>query len=100
ADLSSADLRGAKLPFVEPIKNLDTRILAAISDGKGELEMGGWHSCETTHCRAGWAITIHPAGKTLESIFGSAVAGHLIYNAAHPKLKTPDFYCDNETALA
>ncbi len=101
ADLSYADLREATgLPYVPKIEKLDSKILAAIKGG-GTLEMGGWHKCETTHCRAGWAITLAgEAGKVLESMLGPAVAGTLIYNAAYPGRKHPDFFTDNETAMA
>ena len=54
ANLRGANLSGADVPIV---KNLDAQILKAISDGGG-LEMGKWHTCDTTHCRAGWAITV------------------------------------------
>jgi uncharacterized protein YjbI with pentapeptide repeats len=99
ADLRGADLRGANLPYIPPIENLDGKILEKINAGGG-LEMEIWHTCETTHCRAGWAITLSPVGKTLEDIFDAAVAGALIYHASYPELPIPNFYCDNETALA
>ncbi len=65
--------------------------------------MGQWHHpCGTTHCRAGWAVALAgDAGKTLEWSHGTSAAATLIYLASDPKLqKVPDFYCDNETALA
>src|SRR3990167_6695248 len=46
--LSGADLRGADIPIIE---HIDAQILAAIRDNGNALEMGSWHSCETTHCR-------------------------------------------------
>lgn len=48
-----------------------------------------WHTCETTHCRAGWVVQLAgEAGATL------------IYRASDPDLgPLPDFYCDNETAM-
>jgi hypothetical protein len=62
--------------------------------------MNNWHYCETAHCRGGWAVTIHPAGRTLESFLGTANAARLIYLACYPNEKIPDFYCSNEEALA
>jgi len=62
--------------------------------------MAGWHSCNTTHCRAGWAITLCPHGKVVEGLVGPSVAGALIYAASYPKMKIPDFYCSHEEALA
>lgn len=49
ANLSFADLRGG-VPVVE---NVHAKILAAIEAG-GTLDMWTWHTCATTHCRAGW----------------------------------------------
>ena len=44
--------------------------------------MGSWHACETTHCRAGWAI--HLAGKAgydLEKkTRDPAIAGRMIFH--------------------
>lgn len=103
ADLSDARLHGVNLSGVEEvpfIPALDSKILAAIEAG-GSLEMGHWHTCETTHCRAGWAIHFAgEAGKKLENAYGSAAAGSLLYAKAYPKMRIPNFYTDNETALA
>jgi len=64
--------------------------------------MSDWHTCETTHCRAGWAITLAgDAGKALEDKIGPAAAAAAIYIASDPKLeRIPDFHCSNETAMA
>ena len=40
------------------------------------------------------------AGKALEQRFGPEVAGTLIYTKSRPGKPVPDFYCDNEKALA
>lgn len=104
AVLSGADLRGAvlsdALKGVPIVENLDSKILAAIEAPGNELNMGSWHTCETTHCRAGWAITLAGAGgAALEFALGSAAAGALIYAASKPGKKIPNFYADNATAL-
>ena len=97
AVLRGAVLRGADIPKVE---RLHTKMAEAIERG-GALEMGSWHVCETTHCRAGWAIHIAgDAGKKLEDAVGSAAAGALIFAASYPDQRVPDFYASNETALA
>jgi hypothetical protein len=65
--------------------------------------MDQWHTCETTHCRAGWAIHLAGvAGKVLEHCCGSNVAGALIHIASSPALegKVPNFFASNEAALA
>ena len=102
AVLSGADLSGAVLSGAEyyKVSNLHTKILAAIEAG-GTLEMSTWHTCETAHCRAGWAVHLAGnAGRLLESIYGSEMAGALIHQASCPWLeKVPDFHCGNEAAL-
>jgi hypothetical protein len=87
-------------PEVPVVVNLDQRILDAITAGAGKLEMSQWHStsCETTHCRAGWAITLAgEAGKKLEEEHGPARAGGMIYRASTGRV--PHFYATNDDAL-
>ncbi len=95
ANLRDADLSGASVPVVA---DLDRKMLEAVSK-PGALDMGTWHSCSTTHCRAGWAITL--AGKEgleLEARLGPAVAGALIYSASTGR-RVPDFYATDEAAM-
>lgn len=100
ADLSGADLSRAVLGPVPVVPAIDARILAAIEAGGG-LETSAWHTCDTTHCRAGWAIRLAgPAGEALEETLGAAVAGTLIYAASRPGMPIPDFYAGNADALA
>jgi uncharacterized protein YjbI with pentapeptide repeats len=102
ADLRDADLRGANLSSaylrgVPAVPNIDAAILGAIEAG-GALDMDAWHTCETTHCRAGWAITL--AGNELEQLIGPCAAGALIYAASRPDKRVPDFFASDEDALA
>ena len=98
ADLQGANLEGAKLPVAPAVENIDARILEIIESGDGSLDMSNWHTCATTHCRAGWAITLAgDAGAELERTHGASVAGTLIYHASTGRV--PDFYCDDEEAL-
>jgi len=100
AVLSDAVLRGSDLRGVPVVPHIDAAILRAIENG-GQLDMSTWHRCETTHCRAGWAITLAgAAGAALEFAMGSAGAGALIYAASRPGKPVPNFYADNEMALA
>lgn len=100
ANLSGANLSGARrLPPAPVVRDIDTAILAAIRAG-GKLEMRTWHSCRTTHCRAGWAITLAgEAGAELEKELGPNVAGALIYAASRPGQPVPDFLASNEEAM-
>jgi uncharacterized protein YjbI with pentapeptide repeats len=85
-------------PDVPVVEHLDSKILGAIAAG-GILNMNDWHTCETTHCRAGWAV--HVAGKAgyeLEEKLGSAEqAGRAIYRASTGR--APYFYATNERAM-
>lgn len=102
ADLSGAVLSGADLSDAPKIPNIHQAIYAAASQ-PGALDMGDWHTCETTHCRAGWAVTLAgEAGKALEEKLEScAAAATLIYLASDPSMENfPSFYSSNATALA
>jgi len=86
-----------RFPDVPVVENLDAKILAAI-EGGGKLEMDSWHTCKTTHCRAGWAITLAgDAGAKLEERYGPEDAGRRIYlvSVGH----VPDFFASNQAAL-
>jgi uncharacterized protein YjbI with pentapeptide repeats len=105
AKLARAYLAGAKLtgatglPEIEPFP-IDTGIAEAVGDG-AHLDMSSWHrSCGTAHCRAGWAVTLHPQGKKLEVEFGTNAAAALIYNVCSVSARTPNWCASNAEALA
>jgi hypothetical protein len=111
ADLSDADLRDAVLrdavlrdavlrdadldiPFT-PDPGLINRVAAAALQ-PGALKMDNWHTCESTHCIAGWAVTLHPEGKLLERFTTTYLAARLLLGdeaAEH-------FFDGNEEAAA
>ncbi len=65
--------------------------------------MTTWHTCEKTHCRAGWVITLAGAGgRALEQFYDTALAAMKIYDASSPlpKVSPVKFFDDNEAALA
>ncbi len=83
------------------VPDLDRRVWAEIQQGggAGQLEMGHWHTCTTSHCRAGWAIHLAgSAGYALEQRIGAAAAGAFIYWKSVGYV--PDFYATNDEALA
>ncbi len=87
----------ARNPNVPVIHAIDRRILCAIEAG-GVLDMSRWHGCGTTHCRAGWAITLAgEAGAQLESEHGPNRAGRMIYRASAGY--APHFFASNEAAM-
>jgi len=103
ADLSGADLRGAVFTGIEipKILHIDAAILAEIDAVGGVLDMGSWHTCGTSHCRAGWAVTLAgDAGRRLEVKVGPSAAGALIYAMSRPDQRVPDFYQGDAAALA
>jgi hypothetical protein len=86
-------------PDVPAIDLLDRKILDAVTVSGWHLDMSQWHTCETTHCRAGWAITLGgKAGKALEKKYGSFRAGCMIYRASTGRV--PHFFATTEDALA
>jgi hypothetical protein len=101
ADLRGADLSGAVLSDAPIIPDIHRRVYEAASQ-PGALDMGDWHTCDTTHCRAGWVVALAgEEGQKLEDEIGTAGAATLIYLASDPKLdRFPNFYTNNAEALA
>lgn len=88
AVLGDTDLRRAVLPkAVQDMRPTDEaeqrqRIAAvaalALKDDDA-LNMGDWHTCETTHCIAGWAVhQAGAAGYLLEEMMGPHAAGAIL----------------------
>ena len=83
ADLSGANLRDADLRRAEnlPLQiedGLIQKIAIAVNADEKSLEMNTWHTCETTHCIAGWAVNLSPNGKELEDKVGTQIAGLML----------------------
>ena len=63
--------------------------------------MDTWHTCETTHCRAGWVVKLAgKAGKELEMFHNTLLAAQLIYLESGAPINPCRFYDKNEEALA
>ena len=87
-------------PPIPKIEDIHKKILAAVSIPDA-LNMGSWHSCETTHCRAGWVV--HLAGKegyALERFHDTLLAAQLIYRESGYPIAPARFFDSNEDALA
>lgn len=83
------------------VENIHQKVYEAANTPKG-LNMNTFHSCETTHCRAGWAI--HLAGEKgyeLERHTNSVFAAMMIFQASSPSVEVAPvrFFEDNKTAL-
>jgi hypothetical protein len=96
ADLGGANLRsaawthdGRKLP-IDHVPDLRAKVLAAVERDGCSLKMDQWHTCETTHCLAGWVVTLHPQGRLLESLLSPSTAAAVILDACGESI--PDFY--------
>ena len=87
ANLSRADLSGAKvsaelIPTAEQAAPLLAEVAAAALVCDDALDMSTWHTCETTHCIAGWAIQLAgKRGAALEKEYGSQSAGLALLGA-------------------
>ena len=63
--------------------------------------MSSWHTCDTTHCRAGWVVHLAgAAGYELERFHDTPLAAQLIYRESGFKINPVRFYDNNEDALA
>jgi hypothetical protein len=85
---------------------IDEVIHETIQTEGNHLNMDYWHgngddnaACGTTHCRAGFATTLHPQGKELEARFGCEFAASLIYVACSVRVGLPDWVATESGAL-
>jgi len=87
---------------IPKIENIHQTIAAAVTQEGCKLNMGDWHTCETTHCRAGWPVFLAgDAGKALEDQTSTEFAAMMIYKESSDIRVSPvRFYESNETAMA
>ncbi|MBA4166529.1 MAG: hypothetical protein H0X41_03120 [Chitinophagaceae bacterium] len=89
--------RGFEVPVIE---NIHQSVLSAVKKPDA-LDMRDWHTCDTTHCRAGWVV--HLAGEkgyALEKQTWTLFAAQQIYKASSPiHVAPPRFYEDNKEAM-
>ncbi|TDI70241.1 MAG: hypothetical protein E2O86_04035 [Bacteroidetes bacterium] len=86
-----------KIPKIENIHN---QVLEVVSQDNA-LDMSTWHTCETTHCRAGWVVNLAGReGKELERKTSTGFAALQIYNASSEiKVSPPRFFETDEKAM-
>lgn len=83
------------------IENIHQKVFEAASAPKA-LNMGNWHTCDTTHCRAGWVVHLAgEAGAKLERQTSTLFAAMQIYKVSSKVPVSPvRFYENNEVALS
>ena len=98
ADPASAGPSGP--PRTPVIENIHQTVYAAASRPKA-LAMNDWHTCEKTHCWAGWVVTLAgEEGKKLEKFFDTPLAAMKILDASSPIQVSPvRFFEANDEAL-
>lgn len=81
---------------IPKIENIHQKIYEAVSQPSA-LNMRSWHSCDTTHCRAGWVVTLAGEdGEALEKFHGTCLAASLIYRESSPLAVSPIRFFDND----
>ena len=83
------------------MENLHEKVYEAASQPQA-LNMSNWHTCETTHCRAGWVVTLAgKKGKQLENFYGTLLAASMIYKKSCEgyKINPCRFFDSNDEAL-
>jgi len=90
---------GLGCPPIPVIEGVHSKVYDAVTQ-PAALDMGSWHTCETTHCRAGWVVTLAgEAGKKLEAFHNTDLAARLIYAASDPGFQiNPARFHDSNTA--
>jgi len=85
---------------IPKLENIHTKVFAAVSH-PGALDMSTWHTCETTHCRAGWVVALAgEEGAKLEKYHNTLLAALLIYRESSPHKVAPmRFFESNEKAM-
>jgi hypothetical protein len=83
------------------IENIHQSVLRAIKQPNHSFDMSDWHTCDTTHCRAGWVTALAgKQGRKLEDKYSTEFAAMLIYNHSSPILVSPvEFYKNQEEAM-
>lgn len=91
------------MPDIPVIEDIHKKVLEAVTATPDSLNMKEWHTCTTTHCRAGWVVHLAgQAGYALEKFYwgDTAFAAQQIYHASGYDISPVRFYESNETAMA
>lgn len=83
------------------IPDIHQTVYRAATQTKGALNMDAWHTCDTTHCRAGWVTTLAgTAGGWLERQLCYSAAANLIYLHNGYQINEERYYQGRRYALA
>lgn len=87
--------------IIPKIKNIHQKVLIAVKQPNA-LDMSTWHTCDTTHCRAGWVVTLAgKKGKELEAKTSTLFAAMQIYKESSDiKVSPVRFFDYNKEAMA
>jgi hypothetical protein len=88
---------------IPSISGIHTAVYTVASATPKALDMGNWHTCETTHCRAGWVVHLAgDAGMVLEKETSTLFAAMQIYKKSDPinRVSPVRFFEKNDVALA
>jgi len=99
ADLRGADLSCVNLPLdLQNLYSLDIllKIKQIVLNNETDIEMSKWHTCDTVHCIAGWAIYLHPRGAEIAKKTSEHFAGRLILGEKTSK----HFFDTNKQAIS
>ena len=84
---------------VPVIEDIHKKVYEAASK-PGCLAMNTWHTCDTTHCRAGWVVHLAgEAGYALEKQTSPLFAAQQIYKASGYLISPVRFFDGNEQAM-
>jgi hypothetical protein len=84
---------------IPSIPDIHKTVYAAVNN-PGALNMRDWHTCETTHCRAGWVVHLAgDKGKALEEETSTLFAAAQIYKASGYAISPARFFDSDEAAM-
>ena len=91
------------------VPDIDAKILSLVEQEPTKFDMLNWHGdlectvenwCNTTHCRAGYAICLAgQPGFDLQKKYGFELAGKMIYAVSRQDMPLPDFFATKDDAL-
>ena len=85
--------------MVPVVADIHRRVYEAASH-PGAFDMQAWHTCDTTHCRAGWVIHLAgDEGYALAKKTDPVFAAMQIYKASGYEISPVRFFDTNEAAL-